>query len=102
MDNLREQLHYFLFERDGDLLYEIGAVAVGYGICKVAYIILKNTVFHPIPTFPYPQTRDENFKVIKNALEEGTLPKIFRPHFFPGSTFRKQVRKLLFGGCFSA
>ncbi|CAG5085165.1 Oidioi.mRNA.OKI2018_I69.PAR.g10826.t1.cds [Oikopleura dioica] len=88
MDNLREKLLFFIFERDRKkLVYEVGAVAGLYAVCKVPHFILKYTLLHPIPTYDFPQTRDENFKVLQKGLDEGKLPRIFRPRLFPGSTF---------------
>ena len=96
MDNLRENLHFFIFERERKkLLYEVGAVAGLYTLCKVTHFVLKYTLLHPIPTYGFPQNRDENFEVIQKALEKGELPKIFRPRLFPGSTFRKKLKKKL-------
>lgn len=99
MDNLREKLYFFIFERDRKkLVYEVGAVAGFYAVCKVTHFVLKYTLFHAIPTYDFPQTRDENFKVLKNGLDGGKLPKIFRPRLFPGSTFRKKSKKIYYFG----
>lgn len=93
MENIQEKIRVFFSERDRKtLLYEVG---VGFGVvvvCKVTHFLLKNTLLHPIPTFEFPLSRDDNFKAIKKGLDEGKLPKVFRPKIFPGSTFRQEFK----------
>ena len=91
MENLQEKIRVFILERDRkQLLYEVG---VGVGVvvlCKVTHFLLKNTILHQILSFEFPLSRDDNFEAIKKGLDEGKLPKIFRPKIFPGSTFRHE------------
>jgi hypothetical protein len=56
--------------------------------CRLLQIWLKYR-FHPVPCHPWPIWKDENAKVVRDSLQNGSLPKILRPEMFPFSSYSK-------------
>lgn len=88
------KLFSYFFERETNILLELCSLFGAVVLCKVTHFILKYTILNPIPTWDYPLLQRDNFKVLQEALNNGKLPKIFRPKLAPGSTFRKEFLQL--------
>jgi hypothetical protein len=70
------------------MIFAIAASVFVLLICRILQVWLKYR-FHPIPSHPWPLRKDLNAKVVSESLQNGTLPKIFRPEMFPFSSFSK-------------
>ncbi len=63
-------------------------------VCRIMVLFVKYDVIHPVRAHDYPLRKDKNFKIIKESVGKGTLPKAFRPNSFPLSAWRKGFYKL--------
>lgn len=82
------KLFSYISERESSIITDLYTAIGAFVLCKVTHFILKYTILNPIPTWEYPMERNDQFKVLQKALNDGKLPKIFRPKLAPGSTFR--------------
>ena len=84
------KLFSYIFGRESSVLLELCSLFGAVVLCKVTHFILKYTILNPIPTWESSMFNRDRFKVLQEALNNGKLPKIFRPKLAPGSTFRKE------------
>ncbi|CBY07251.1 unnamed protein product [Oikopleura dioica] len=81
------KLFSYISERERSIITDLYTAIGAFVLSKVTHFILKYTILNPIPTWEYPMKRNDQFKVLQKALNDGKLPKIFRPKLAPGSTF---------------